>query len=306
MAGRPPKQSIDYAGWAVDIFDNDPKIDKLMDSQGCLGFTIYFFFCQKAYGSNGYYYSWSYDDAATTARKIGGGVGSEAVKNTVNLCFRIGLFNKDLFDRHSILTSRGIQKRYRQVALTRTDKSVIQDYWLLSKEESVGLVFCTLKSNYAAPKLNSNAPKLNYQPQKESKVKDSKGNISTPAPEPPVPPVEESRDKGRKKKAAPIFTDESDEIRLSRLLAGCMRKNNPTCKIPSNKSAAQEWCKHFNYMIRLDGHSVEEVEDMIRFSQWHQFWKKNILSPRNLREKWDRLFLERQEAEEKGEPSNVR
>ena len=60
------------------------------------------------YASNGYYYAWRYDDAPTTARKMGGGIGSETVRNVVGLCLQIGLFDKDLFDRESILTSRGI------------------------------------------------------------------------------------------------------------------------------------------------------------------------------------------------------
>lgn len=176
MAGRPPKEGIDYSGWAVDIFDNDPKIDKLLDAQGADGFLIYFYLCQRAYGSKGYFYKWSYDDAATTARKIGGGVGSETVKQTVGLCLQIGLFDKRLFDRDRILTSRGIQKRYWQVAKDRTVKSVIEDYWLLSKEESAGVVFCTQNANYPPSKSNYQPPKFNYAQQKESKGKKSNFN----------------------------------------------------------------------------------------------------------------------------------
>ena len=39
MAGR-PKKRIDYAGWSVDIFSNDTKIDKLLDAQGWVGFEM--------------------------------------------------------------------------------------------------------------------------------------------------------------------------------------------------------------------------------------------------------------------------
>ena len=54
MAGR-PKQGIDYSGWSVDIFDSDAKIDKLLDAKGWKGFGIYFFLCQRAYKTNGYF-----------------------------------------------------------------------------------------------------------------------------------------------------------------------------------------------------------------------------------------------------------
>lgn len=53
MAGRPPKKGIDYAGWSVDIFDNDTKIDKLLDARGWEGFGVYFYLCQRAYGGEG-------------------------------------------------------------------------------------------------------------------------------------------------------------------------------------------------------------------------------------------------------------
>ena len=111
MAGR-PKQGIDYSGWSVDIFDSDPKIDKLLDAKGWRGFGIYFFLCQRAYKTNGYFYKWSYDDCATTARKMGGGINSGTVEETVRFCFQVDLFDQRLFDRWGILTSRGIQRRF--------------------------------------------------------------------------------------------------------------------------------------------------------------------------------------------------
>ena len=42
MAGR-PKRGIAYAAWDVDIFENDTKIDELLDAQGWTGFAIYFY-----------------------------------------------------------------------------------------------------------------------------------------------------------------------------------------------------------------------------------------------------------------------
>lgn len=142
MAGRPLKEGIEYAGWSVDLFENEPKIDKLMDAQGCQGFVIYFYLCQRAYSSHGYFYPWSYDDAATTARKIGGGVGSGTVKETVGYCLQIGLFDKGLFDGWGVLTSRGIQRGYTAVfkGNSRRNKNVVEEYWMLLPEESAGAV----------------------------------------------------------------------------------------------------------------------------------------------------------------------
>ena len=139
MAGRPPKKGIEFAGWAVDVFE-DPKIDKLMDSQGVAGFAVYFYLCQRAYGLNGYFLPWTCDDASTVARRIGGGVGSKTVQDTVGLCLRIGLFDNMLFERHGILTSRAIQRGFAVVLGKRRCKDVIADYWLLDAGESAGAV----------------------------------------------------------------------------------------------------------------------------------------------------------------------
>ena len=182
MAGRLPKIGLDYASWDIDIFDKDTKIDKLLDAHGWNGFAVYFYLCQRAYGGEGYFYQWGYDDCASTARKMGGGIGSGTVRETVGYCLQIGLFHKGLFDRWGVLTSRGIQKRYCMAIRDRDVKRVIAEYWLLQKnEECKGLLKLPLNTNLSErnvnfPTGNSNFPEenTNFLPIKESKVKKSK------------------------------------------------------------------------------------------------------------------------------------
>lgn len=169
MAGR-PKQGIDYAGWSVDIFDGDKKIDKLLDAKGWKGFGIYFFLCQRAYKTNGYYYEWGYDDCATTARKMGGGINSGTVKETVDYCLQVDLFDKRLFDEWGVLTSRGIQRRFWAVLSERRSKTVYQEYWLLKSEECKGLVKVSLKSDVQPTNSNVQSANDDMSPIKKSKV----------------------------------------------------------------------------------------------------------------------------------------
>ena len=169
MAGR-PKQGIDYAGWSVDIFDGDKKIDKLLDAKGWKGFGIYFFLCQRAYKTNGYYYEWGYDDCATTARKMGGGINSGTVKETVDYCLQVDLFDKRLFDEWGVLTSRGIQRRFWAVLSERRSKTVYLEYWLLKSEECKGLVKVSLKSDVQPTNSNVQSANDDMSPIKKSKV----------------------------------------------------------------------------------------------------------------------------------------
>lgn len=177
---RKPKRSIDFAGWRTDIFENDTKIDELIEAQGWIGFAIYFYLCQKAYASDGYFYRWSYANAATTARRMGGGIGSETIRQVVGLCLQIGLFDKRLFDRESILTSRGIQRHYMIAIQKRAFKEVEEKLWLLNEEESEGVIVVpenrdSLPEN--ADSLPENATKESKG--KESKVKERKGKKMT-------------------------------------------------------------------------------------------------------------------------------
>lgn len=176
MAGR-PKQGIDYSGWSVDIFDGDRKIDKLLDAKGWKGFGIYFFLCQRAYKVNGYFYEWSYDDCATTARKMGGGISSGTVRETVDYCLQVDLFNKGLFDRWGVLTSRGIQRRFWAVLSERRSKIVYDEYWLLKPEECKGLVKVSLFEDLQPTNNDLQPTNADTSHIKESKVKN---NIYTP------------------------------------------------------------------------------------------------------------------------------
>jgi len=184
MAGK-AKKGLDYAGWSVHIFDGDTKIDKLIEAQGWIGFSIYFYLCQMAYKFDGYFYRWSYDDSATTARRMGGGVRSETVKQTVRLCLQIGLFDKRLFDRDGILTSRGIQRRFCDVVLRSRRRRIVQsNYWLLSEEESCGLEVCADENDLLPTNGYLQATNGDSQPANapKRKVKESKVNS------PPTPP----------------------------------------------------------------------------------------------------------------------
>lgn len=182
---RPPKKGIDYSGWSVTIFDNDTKMDKLLDAHGWIGFGVYFYLCQRAYGGEGYFYRWGYDDCASTSRKMGGGVSSGTVKEAVGYCLQIGLFDKGLFDRWGVLTSRGIQRRYWEVVKERDVRSVISDYWLLQDSECKGLTKTPLNTAFLDGNegfTGGNEGFLDgnegFCPIKESKVKERRANES--------------------------------------------------------------------------------------------------------------------------------
>lgn len=181
MAGQ-PKQGLDFAGVNVRIFDDNEKIDELIDAQGWAGFSIYFYLCMKAYATNGYYYEWRKTSSATTARRMGGGIKSETVNETLKLCLRIGLFDSRLYDRESILTNREIQTRYMAAIEKRSQsgRTVNKKFWLLNSQETRSYIVIPENTD----SLPENGDSLPENATKKSKVKESKekkSNISEPA-----------------------------------------------------------------------------------------------------------------------------
>ena len=93
------------------------------------------------------------------------------------------------------------------------------------------------------------------------------------------------KEKERKKER----TDTSEAAKgLCEKLAGKMLVNNPKARIPETTEA---WEKAADLMLTRDGRTVQEVENVLDFSQADGFWKCNILSMTKLREKFDQLYL---------------
>ena len=113
---------------------------------------------------------------------MGGGIGSGTVRETVGYCLQIGLFDKGLFERWEILTSRGIQRKYWIAIKDRDIKRVIADYWLLQDSECKGLLKEPLNNDLSLGNSNippgntsfdggnSNIPHIKKSKEKKSKV----------------------------------------------------------------------------------------------------------------------------------------
>jgi hypothetical protein len=76
---------------------------------------------------------------------------------------------------------------------------------------------------------------------------------------------------------------------LTRVIA-----NNPSSTLAKAPEAKREqtavrWANAMRLLHDVDGHSWEEIDKVIDWSQQEAFWKTTILSGDNLREKWDRL-----------------
>lgn len=172
MAGQ-PKQGLDFAAWDVHIFDDDERFDVLIDAQGWSGFGVFFYICTKAYATNGYYYEWrEKTSAAAIAKRMSGGIKSDTVKQVVQLCLQIGLFDNGLFDRERILTNKMMQERYMYAIEKRSKRgrTINKGYWLLKEDETKAYIIVPENEH----NLSENGNNLAENDTKKSKVKESK------------------------------------------------------------------------------------------------------------------------------------
>lgn len=124
----------------LPYFSLDCQLDdefKLVEAEyGLDGFAVIIKLFQKIYGHEGYYCHWTNEVALLFSREIGMPVkldekGGNAVSEIVKAAIRRGIFNKDKYDKYSILTSRRIQETYLKATKRRTEVFIREEYLLI-------------------------------------------------------------------------------------------------------------------------------------------------------------------------------
>lgn len=142
--------------------------------------------------------------------------------------------------------------------------------------------------------LPDNKPDINNS-QKENKQKKKTSSDDGDA-SPDVSPA--SGTDARPKKEEKVFDKDSDAYQAASFLARQKEKHYPDLK-PPEETDLQRWAADFDKCNRIDKHSWEDISDVLRFSQKNAFWRKNILSGKKFREKYERLLIEMTEENRK-------
>ena len=183
------KSGIEYFPLDVTL---DSKLDLIEAEFGVTGFGVVVHLLQEIYGQEGYYAEWTEDVALLFARKYG--LGGNAVSEILAASIKRGMFDKEIFDKYHVLTSRGIQKRYFEAVSRR--KVLEVDYNILLVDADL------LPKNADIKRKNVNIYSKNADISKQSKVEESRvkeSKVKSKADKPPrtrfVPPtLEEVRD----------------------------------------------------------------------------------------------------------------
>ena len=148
----------------LDVYADD-KIRLIEAEFGLKGFAIIVKLYQKIYGGFGYYCEWTNDVGLLFSQDVCEGYSS--VSEIVSAAIRRGVFDKDLYEKYQILTSRGVQKRYFSAVSRRKQINVKSEYLLVEVAQFSENV------NILSENVSRNAKNVcNLQQSKEKKSKE--------------------------------------------------------------------------------------------------------------------------------------
>ena len=127
------KSGLSFFPFDIDFFQDD-KIQFVSARFGLKGECIAIRLLVKIY-RQGYYTEWDEDTALLFAKSVGDGVQHSFVNDVVYELLKRGFFDKSIFERFGVLTSRGIQKRFFDAAKRRNSIDVFKHLLLAPIEE---------------------------------------------------------------------------------------------------------------------------------------------------------------------------
>lgn len=167
---RPMKDGVDYFPLDVSV---DKKFRLVEAKFGIVGFGIIVKLFQLIYAENGYYCEWDEDTALIMAAENSCQkyqLSIDDVQSIIGEAIARGIFDKEMYDTYSILTSKGIQCRYLEMTKRRSRVDVEEKYLLVRiPEKAVNVYINGVNVNINSKNVNNNS---------QSKVKESKVNKS--------------------------------------------------------------------------------------------------------------------------------
>lgn len=125
---RKGKVGIDYFSHDVDML-NDRKVKLLKAKHGLLGYAVYLRLLEELYREQGYYLM--VDEDFNILFSDDNNLDYNVYILMLNDCINQGLFNKKIYEKYSVLTSKRIQENYLAATERRKTVEIYNEYLLL-------------------------------------------------------------------------------------------------------------------------------------------------------------------------------
>ena len=261
---RPKKNGLEYFPLDVDFF-NDIKVRRIKKDCGASSISVLLCLLCNIYRDDGYYIGWNEDVGFVIAETIG--VTEGAVHEIIIKATNVGFFNKNLFVKYQILTSRGIQKRYENIVkiLNRKQNNILSNYNLLINSEETG---------------------VNSEESTQSKEKKKKFIEDTN--------VSSSRDSKAAGKQKINYEHDSKYYQAAKWLSEqTVDKSSRTMRKPTEPNL-QNWADIFRLMKERDKIPWGDIRETLSWAVKDSFWREQILSAGNFRKHYNQLVAKMQ------------
>ena len=173
---RPVKEGLDYYPLNAD-FMSDIKVRRLIRSFGSKSIGVVIALLGMIYGDKGYYILLNDDVAFIISEQTL--EDEDLVNQIINKLIEIEFFDKNLYEKHRVLTSKGIQKRFISATERRKDVKLITKYNLVNVDNNSSSDVVNVYNNPVNVDNNSSSDVVNVynnqqRKEKKSKVKKSK------------------------------------------------------------------------------------------------------------------------------------
>lgn len=133
---RPTKQGIDYFPLDVQL---DDKTELFIADSGAEGLGVLITIWQLIYQNNGYYVTNGEDLRLLVRRRVMSDVTT--IESIIDSAIRRGVFDIGMHDKHKILTSKAIQKRFFDAAKKKKTVSVVENYIMNGVSVGINAVY---------------------------------------------------------------------------------------------------------------------------------------------------------------------
>lgn len=190
--GRNRKIGLDYFPMDVDFFQ-DIRIRKLIKYQGGKAVTVYALLLCIIY-KQGYYMRWDEELPFIISEQTG--FEEAYIQEVFKCCLVVGLFSKELYESDKVITSKGIQERYKIICDQLRRVCQFDEFGLISSEE-IG-ISSEEKGISSEEKVVSSA-EMPINSAKSTQKKGNKKKDITPTPPKQGASLEERRNPKKKK-----------------------------------------------------------------------------------------------------------
>lgn len=165
---RPRKDGLDY--YPMDVnFLGDIKVKKVIRSHGIQAVAVILHLLGTVYRDNGYYATYDDDLLFIIADELN--LEEKYVKSVVEKLLEVDFFNREQAEKNKVLTSIGIQERYRKATERRISVNINHSLCIQKPRSTEENVYKSTQS------------KVKERKGKESKVKESSTSDLAEAPE---------------------------------------------------------------------------------------------------------------------------